>query len=137
MSPQEADRNEQYENLRERIKKMQRAYEDNAGAEDEKRMKQEEEIRERYVREEEKRLTELDAKKRSDRAEAIANTTKYLFGQIDEQERLRKQQRAEDEAYARRAHTVPARTTACVHASSLLAVHCCVLQVCARGQGGF
>ena len=47
MSPQEADRNEQYENLRERIKKMQRAYEDNAGAEDEKRMKQEEEIRER------------------------------------------------------------------------------------------
>ena len=52
-------------------------YEDNAGAEDEKRLKAEEDLRERYVAEEEARLTALDAKKKADRKKALQDQKEY------------------------------------------------------------
>ena len=89
-----------HERLRERIKKMQRAYEDNAGAEEERKEREETERRERYVREEDIRLKALDASKAKARKDAISSTTKYLFAQMAEQESRRKQERDDEATYA-------------------------------------
>ena len=100
LDKQEADRTGQYERLRERIRKMQRTYESNAGATDKRREEEEEERRERYIREEEARLTELDRKKRADRQAAISNQTSYLFSQMAEQDKRAKAERKSEEQYA-------------------------------------
>ena len=52
LDKQEADRTGQYARLRERIHKMQRAYESNAGAELEAKMKEEEAVREMWIKKE-------------------------------------------------------------------------------------
>lgn len=100
LDKQEADRTGQYERLRERIKKMQKTYEDNAGAEDERRLQEEEERRERHIKEESARFEEAHRQKQLARKEQIENTTASLFDQMEGREVLRKKTRAEDEVYA-------------------------------------
>ena len=79
---------------------MQRVYEDNAGAEEEAKLKQEEERRERHLAAEAKRLDALEKQKRETRARMIADTTSFLFDQMASKEEVVKRERAEDEAYA-------------------------------------
>ena len=93
-------RNAQYEGLRERIRQMQRVYEDNAGAEEEAKMKMEEERRERHLEAERLRLDELDRRKKEQRAEMVAATTRSIFDQMRRQEEERKAERLADERYA-------------------------------------
>ena len=63
-------------------------------------MREEEERRERFIREEDARQTELDRSKKEARKAALDATTKYLFEQMAEQETRRKVQADEERAYA-------------------------------------
>lgn len=100
LDKQEADRTGQYERLRERIKKMQRAYEYNAGAEDERRLREEEERRERYIREENERLEEQYTTKRANKKKATEDTTAYLFEQMAQKQAMGKVEREAESKYA-------------------------------------
>jgi len=100
LDKQEAERTAQYARLRERIQKMQRAYEDNAGAENERREREENERRERYIREEEARVEAEHTAKRAAKQQAMAHTTKYLFAQMAEREETAKQRAHEGRVYA-------------------------------------
>jgi len=100
LDKQEAERKGQYERLRERIHKMQRVYEDNAGAEEEAKLKAEEQLREYYIQLEKERAEKEYADKRTARKEAISATTKYLFEQMAEQDSVRKSDKAAEERYA-------------------------------------
>jgi len=100
LDKQEADREGQYRRLREKIHAMQRVYEDNAGAEEERRLAEEEAVREKYVREEAARAEAEYMRKRETKQAAIQSTTKYLFEQMSEQEAEREREKAAEARYA-------------------------------------
>ena len=101
LDKQEADRNEQYSKLRDRIKKMQRAYEDNAGAEDAARLKAEEDMIERYQQQEERRLKEADAAKTAKREAMIAKQKEFNLQQQRDRKAKEAAERADEVAYAK------------------------------------
>lgn len=74
LDKQEADRNAVYTNLRERIHRMQRVYESSAGADLERRLKEEEATREAWIEAHEKQVdAQLVAKQAKRRANIQAN----------------------------------------------------------------
>lgn len=100
LDKQEADRTGQYERLRERIRKMQKAYEGKAGKEDEERAKAEEDRRNKWIEHEDRRLDELARTKKETRQQMISNTTSYLFSQMTQQEAVRETEVEEEKRYA-------------------------------------
>ena len=98
----EADRTGQYERLRERIRKMQRAYESNAGKEDQEREEAEEARRNMWVEKEDLRLKEEDRRKKEKRKQMVADTTAFNLTLLQHQEAARKKERSDEEEYGRR-----------------------------------
>ncbi len=100
LDKQEADRNAQYAGLRERIHKMQRAYESSAGADLERRMKEEEEANARYVAAHEKMLDEQAAAKKEKRQADIQANVTFLKQQMATKQRALDAERQKDREYA-------------------------------------
>ena len=100
LDKQEADRCGQYERLREKIRKMQRMYEDNAGAEEEARLNLEESMRKKWADDYEEKLKQRDRENAAKRAANHKDMTETLFRQISDKESLRAREREEAKEHA-------------------------------------
>jgi hypothetical protein len=99
LDKQEADRNAQYSNLRERIRKMQMVYANTAGADLERRMKEEEAQRDAYVAAHEAALDEKEAERRARIKAQNEATTAFLDRQIALKQEGRRQAKADEAEY--------------------------------------
>ena len=100
LDKQEDDRNAQYAGLRERIHKMQRAYENSAGADLERRIKEEEEANARYVEAHEKMLDEQFAAKKKKREDDIQANLAFLKMQQSIKQHAKVEDQKRDREYA-------------------------------------
>jgi len=100
LDKQEETRNAQYANLRERIHKMQRAYENSAGADLERRMREEEEANTRYVEAHERMLDEQAADKKARRQKDIHANVTFLKQQVELKQAARAEEKRRDREYA-------------------------------------
>jgi len=100
LDKQEADRTGQYTRLREKIKAMQRVYENSAGADLERRLKEEEATRDKWTREHEQQLDEQLVAKKEKRKQMTESTTAYIKQQAAERKRLEDEEKAADRQYA-------------------------------------
>ena len=100
LDKQEADRTGQYTRLREKIKAMQRVYENSAGADLDRRLKEEEATRDKWTREHEQQLDEQLVAKKEKRKQMTESTTAYIKRQAAERKRLEDEEKEADRRYA-------------------------------------
>ena len=100
LDKQEDDRNAQYAGLRERIHKMQRVYQNSAGADLERRIKEEEEANARYVEAHERMLDEQFAAKKKKREDDIQANLAFLKMQQSIKQHAKVEDQKRDREYA-------------------------------------